>query len=147
MTDSHHSFKLQHHKSDTAFEGNTIVIQRAESVDPQRVFLLYITSWDKLFPFNSFLWLRSDGSIPTHVWFVSWLHSHFPDSISGHSLRAGGATSLTVVGISTDHIQAMGHWLSDSFCIYIRKNLALLHALLFNGQSIHDVPSAPFVSI
>jgi hypothetical protein len=81
------------------------------------------------------------------MWFVSQLHTLFPDSISSHSLQAGGATSLAAAGISADHIQAMGRWSSNSFYIYIRKNPALLHALLFNSQSIHDVHSAPFVSI
>lgn len=146
MCNTYHSFLLPRHKSDTQFEGNTIVIQRAESADPQNTFLSYIASRDALFPFHSFLWIRSNGSIPTRAWFMGRLRAMFPDSISGHSLRAGGATSLAASGVSADRIQAMGRWSTDSFRIYIRKNPALLHALVFNGRSIHD-PSVPFASI
>lgn len=138
IAETYHSFVLPWHKSDVHFEGSTIVVQRSESADPQRCFLSYIASRDKLFPFNSFLWLCNNGSIPTRKWFISRLRGFFPDSISGHSLRAGGATSLAASGVPADRIQAMGRWSSDSFRIYIRKNPALLHALLFNGRSIHD---------
>jgi hypothetical protein len=71
------------------------------------------------------------------------LRAFFPDSISGHSLRAGGATSLAASGVPFDRIRAMGRWSSDAFRIYVRKNPALLHALVFNGRSIHD-PVHPF---
>ncbi|KAG1803207.1 hypothetical protein EV424DRAFT_1582225 [Suillus variegatus] len=65
ITESYHSFLLPRHKSDTSFEGSTIVIQRAASADPHHTFTSYLASRDKLFPFNSSLWLRNDGSIPT----------------------------------------------------------------------------------
>ncbi|KAG2064797.1 hypothetical protein BDR04DRAFT_1034359, partial [Suillus decipiens] len=51
---------------------------------------------------------------------------------------AGGATSLTAAGVPASEIQAISHWSSDSFQIYIHKNPTLLHALIFNGQSAHD---------
>ncbi|KAG2743558.1 hypothetical protein P692DRAFT_20747660 [Suillus brevipes Sb2] len=89
VTPSYHSFVLPRHKSDSQFEGSTIVVQRAE---------------------------------------------------------AGGATSLAASGVPFDRIQAMGRWSSDAFCIYVRKNPALLHALVFNGRSIHD-SGGPFGSI
>ncbi|KAG2340132.1 hypothetical protein BDR05DRAFT_977434 [Suillus weaverae] len=104
---AHHSF------------GNTIVVQRTESADPHGAFCSYLSSWDRLFPFNSFLWLRSDGTIPTRSWFIGRLRALFPESILGHSLRSGGATSLAASGVSFDHIQAMRHWSSDSFRVYI----------------------------
>lgn len=119
------------------------MIQRAESADPHGTFLSYLSSRDHLFPFNSFLWLRGDGSIPTRNWFIARLRARFPKSISGHSLRAGGATSLAAAGVPFDQIQAMGRWSSEAFRIYVRKNPALLHALVFNGRSIHD-SSGPF---
>ncbi|KAG1884227.1 uncharacterized protein F5891DRAFT_971246, partial [Suillus fuscotomentosus] len=80
------------------------------------------------------------------AWFISRLSMLFPDSISGHSLCASRATSLVAARVLADRIQAMGGWSSDSFHIYIRKNPALLHALLFNGRSIHD-RAVPFHSI
>lgn len=143
LADAHHSFVLRRHKADTNFEGSTIVIQRADYADPHHAFVTYLASRDKLFPFNSFLWLRGDGSIPTRSWFIARLRAFFPSSISGHSLRAGGATSLAISGVPLDRIQALGHWSSDAFRVYIRKNPALMHALIFHGRSIHD-PVFPF---
>jgi hypothetical protein len=46
-------------------------------------------------------------------------------------MRAGGATSLAEHGISPSLIQAMGRWSSDAFLVYIRKNPALIQALLY----------------
>jgi hypothetical protein len=146
LAQSHHSFILWSHKSDHQFEGSTILFQKAEVVDPHHAFLSYLASQDRLFPLHSFLWLRSDGSVPTHVWFIKHLQHFFPDSISGHSLCTGGATSLAATGVPADRIQAMGHWSSDAFQFYICKNPALLHTLVFNGQSIHD-SAHPFGSI
>ncbi|KAG2757271.1 hypothetical protein P692DRAFT_201671710, partial [Suillus brevipes Sb2] len=105
ITDSYHSFMLPRHKADTSFEGSTIVIQRASPADPHHTFTTYLASRDRLFPFNSSLWLRSDGSIPTRAWFIARLRALFPGSISGHSLRAGGATSLAASGVHGDRIQ------------------------------------------
>ncbi|KAG2350553.1 hypothetical protein BDR05DRAFT_842191, partial [Suillus weaverae] len=105
LGDSHHSFVLRRHKTDFQFEGSTIVVQQAESADPHGTFLTYLASRDKLFPLNSCLWLRSDGTIPTRAWFIARLRALFPDTISGHSLRAGGATSLVASGVSADRIQ------------------------------------------
>ena len=68
------------------------------------------------------LWLRSDGSVPSHSWFLSRLHSVFPRSIGGHSMRAGGATSLTAAGVPPSQIQAIGRWRSDTFERYIRRH-------------------------
>lgn len=115
-----------------------IRLLRAGTADPHRAFVAYLAARDKLFPFHNFLWLRADGSIPTWAWFSARLWALYPDSISGHSLRVGGATSLAASGVLGDQIQAMGHWSSDFFRIYICKNPALLHAIVFNGQSIHD---------
>ena len=37
----------------------------------------------------------------------------------GHSFRRGGATSLSIAGISNDIIQLMGRWKSDAYKLYI----------------------------
>lgn len=138
IAESYHSFVLPTHKADRQFEGSTIVIHRTDSEDAHGTFLSYLASRDKCFPFHSSLWIRSNGTIPTRAWFISRLRNFFPESISGHSLRAGGATSLAAAGVTADRIQAMGRWSSDSFHIYVRKNPALLHALVFHGRSIHE---------
>ncbi|KAG2067193.1 hypothetical protein BDR04DRAFT_1214509, partial [Suillus decipiens] len=73
LSKSYHSFILHHHKSDTQFEGSTVLVQHDDVADPHGVFISYLASQDKMFPFNSFLWLCSGGSIPTWVWFIKHL--------------------------------------------------------------------------
>ena len=76
-------------------------------------------------------------------WFIRCLASVFPNSnVSGHLMRAGGATSLAAAGVPPDRIRAIGCWRSSAWEHYIRKNPALLQALLFHGRSIHDPPFA-----
>ncbi|KIK33906.1 hypothetical protein CY34DRAFT_67563, partial [Suillus luteus UH-Slu-Lm8-n1] len=88
-------FVLPTHKVNPQFEGGTIIIQRSlVHPDPHHSFLAYLHSRDSLFPYLSTLWLRENGSIPTRSWFLSRLRKIFPPTIAGHSMRAGGATSL-----------------------------------------------------
>ncbi|OAX38024.1 hypothetical protein K503DRAFT_819234 [Rhizopogon vinicolor AM-OR11-026] len=82
------------HKTDLNFEGGTIVIQQVVEADLQGVLLNYLTSRDRFSPFYSTFWVWDDGSTTSRSWFISSPHQFFPDSISGHSFRAGGATSL-----------------------------------------------------
>ncbi|KIK77853.1 hypothetical protein PAXRUDRAFT_17228 [Paxillus rubicundulus Ve08.2h10] len=89
------------------------------------------------------LWLRHDGSVPTHAWFMRKLRFFFPKSIGSHSMHAGGTTSLAAAGMAADNIRAMGRWKSDAWEHYVRKNPVLLQALIFHGRSIHDSPFAP----
>jgi hypothetical protein len=134
-----HSFVLRTHKVDPQSEGSTIVIQRSLThPDPHRAFVSYLHSCDNLFPFHSTLWLRENGSVPTRSWFTGRLRRFFPSSIAGHSMRAGGATSLAAAGVSAREVQALGRWSSDSFGIYIHKNPTLLYALIYNGRPVHD---------
>ncbi len=68
-------------------------------------------------------------------WFIRKLRTIFPDKrIAGQSMRAGGATALAEDGTVPHIIQATGHWSSDTFQIYIRKNPVLLQAILFSQK-------------
>ena len=133
------SFFLPGHKADKFFEGNRVLLQRnSGGDDPDRPFHKYLQSCDKLFPFHPQLWLCADSSVPTRGWFIQCLHQHFPSDVGGHSLRAGGAIALAQAGIPPHIIQAIGHWASDTFQIYIRHHPILLVALLFsNTPSSH----------
>ncbi|KAF9503313.1 hypothetical protein BS47DRAFT_1282181, partial [Hydnum rufescens UP504] len=62
------------------------------------------------------------GSIPTQSWFISLLQSIFPKEIAGHSFHSGGVTHLALMGVPNDKIKAMGHWSSEAFRMYIRKD-------------------------
>jgi hypothetical protein len=84
------------------------------------------------------LWLTSNGTVPTRSFFIRRLRSLFDASISGHSMRAGGATSLAESGVAPNVIQAIGRWQSDSWQIYVRKNPVLIQAMIFGGRPIHE---------
>ena len=61
------------------------------------------------------LWVTSGGDVPTYSWFISHLCKSLDDEVRGHSLHLGGATALALAGVSDNLIQAMGHWLLDTF--------------------------------
>ncbi|PIL33308.1 hypothetical protein GSI_04758 [Ganoderma sinense ZZ0214-1] len=138
IADDHYSFLLQTHKSDAFFEGDRILVEKHHpGSDPMRAFTNYLASRDRLFPFRSELWLRASGSIPLRGWFLRRLSAVFPPStnISGHSMRAGGATSLALAGASGDTIRSVGRWSSDAWQRYVRKHPSLLHAILSTHQN------------
>ncbi|KIK42812.1 hypothetical protein CY34DRAFT_63089, partial [Suillus luteus UH-Slu-Lm8-n1] len=93
------SFLIQRDKSDSRYEGNRVVIQRSlVGSDPLPLFTRYLASRDSRYPLHPYLWLRSNGLPPTRTWFIHNLRKFFPATISGHSMRAGGATSLAAAG-------------------------------------------------
>ncbi|KAG2738749.1 hypothetical protein P692DRAFT_201675228, partial [Suillus brevipes Sb2] len=105
--DEHHfSFLLPWDKADIHFEGNQVLIQRsAGEDDPLAPFVSYLGMRDLKFPLQPFLWLRASGSPPTRGWFMRRLRAFFPSSIGGHSMRAGGATSLAAASVPPASIQ------------------------------------------
>ncbi|KAG1861930.1 hypothetical protein C8R48DRAFT_748304 [Suillus tomentosus] len=117
----YHSYVLRTHKSDRQFEGATIVIrQSSRNPDPHQAFKQYLQRRDQLFPFHSTLWLRSDGSVPTRSWFLRKLRQFVPSTIAGHSMRAGGATSLAAGGVPSHQIQS--NW-SKRSSLHVRAYL------------------------
>jgi hypothetical protein len=111
-----YSFFLPSHKGDRTFEGNTIIIQKINMLsNPHKHFLTYLASRDNHFPLNPELWLTSRGAIPTRHWFMSHMRNFLPAFFGGHSMRAGGATSLAEPGADMSTIQAIGCWSSDTF--------------------------------
>lgn len=138
-----YQFLLRRDKTDSRFEGNKVVVQRSTSQpDPVETFTRYLIARDQFFPCHPQLWLRMDGSVPLRGWFVRKLRTFLPPSISGHSMRAGGATSLAAAGVPPAQIQAIGRWKSPAFERYIRKNPTLLQALIFHGRPVHEPPFA-----
>ena len=143
LSPTSYSFDLRRHKVDARFEGSTVVVQQsAVEPDPLDTFTRYLNSRDSRFPLHPQLWLRNDGSTPLRSWFLRRLHHFFPQSIGGHSLRAGGATSLAAAGVLTSQIQSIGRWKSTAFERYIRRHPTVLQALIFHGRAVHDPPFA-----
>ena len=81
------------------------------------------------------LWLKVNGTIPLHAWFIKHLHHYFGTDIAGQSLRAGGATVMAEAGAVPELIKGDGRWSSIAFKRYIRKNSVMLHALILSCSS------------
>lgn len=127
------SYFLPGHKGNRFFEGNTVVItSRTDTADAVPCMREYIAcrSSNPDTCARMELFLREDGSLPTRSWFMRYLRSNFGHDIAGHSLRSGGATDLALRGVPDELIQKIGRWASEAFQIYIRKNPALLAALV-----------------
>lgn len=46
-----------------------------------------------------------------------------PSMYSGHSLRAGGATDLFIIGVPYPKIKLYGRWKSDAALVYYREDI------------------------
>ncbi|KAG2341579.1 hypothetical protein BDR05DRAFT_887941 [Suillus weaverae] len=138
LTNTSASYTLPHHKSSTLGVGCEILSleEPRACVDPLKVFCRYVSACDDLFPHHPHLWLTGQGTIPTRAWFMRYLRCFFPPSISGHLMRAGGATALAATGVAPALIQAAGRWSLDEFQKYIRKHPFLLHLLIHGSQAL-----------
>src|SRR5882724_9773363 len=139
MTSSMYSFTLPSHKANRFFEGNTVLIETQSScLLPLHPFVNYLAAWDAHFPLHPHLWLISAGTPPTYSWVVHRLKGTLGQDIAGHSLWSGSMTALAIAGTPDDHIQAQGHWTSQSYQIYIWKHPIMLQSLL-HGHSAFDL--------
>ncbi|KIK32344.1 hypothetical protein CY34DRAFT_101701 [Suillus luteus UH-Slu-Lm8-n1] len=102
LTSTSASYTLPHHKSSTLGVGCEILVlgEPGGRVDPLRLLESYVAARDGLFPHHPQLWLAASGTIPTRAWFMRYLRRFFPPTISGHSMRAGGATALAASGVA-----------------------------------------------
>ena len=109
-----YDFLLPGHKADWFFEGNRIVIPAHRfNLSPLIHFTRYLDSRDTIHPIASPLWLTKAGTVPTRSFFITRLRLFFQNNISGHSMQAGGATSLAEHGVSPAIIQASGRWVEE----------------------------------
>ena len=114
---------LPGHKADRFFNRSQLLILRdRDNFATYDHFVRYLTLRDSKFPWHPELWLKSDGTIPTRRWFTGRMRKHFSSDISGHSLRAGGASALAAAGVSDDHIRLLGRWSLDAYQLYLRQH-------------------------
>ena len=120
------SFILPSHKADRFFESSMILIKACSGpLCPRHTFIAYLTAHDAHFPMHAQLWLCSSGQVPTYSWIINKMHS----------LCSGGATALTLTGTPDEHIQAHGHWSSNTYHVYIRKHPIMLQSLLHSRSA------------
>ncbi len=122
-----YEFNLPTSKSNQHFYGNSVIIQaHTRPLDPLKVFSNYLSHQDQIFPFFPQLWLQELGLPPLRSWLLCKLHTTLPSEYSGHSFRARGTTHLAEVGVLDNKIQAMGHWSSETWWVYVHKNPVIL---------------------
>ncbi|KAG1873558.1 putative retroelement protein [Suillus subalutaceus] len=138
LTRNSASYVLPHHKTSTLRVGCEILLlgEPDARVDPLELLRRYVAACDNLFPHHPHLWLAATGTIPTRAWFMCYLWRFFLPTVSGHSMRGGGATALAASGIAPALIQAAGRWSSDEFQKYICKHPFLLHLLIHGSQNL-----------
>lgn len=121
--------RLPGHKADKFFAGSTLlVLNLARPVCLYSFLLRYLARRNSLFPWHPDLWVRHDGSPPSRSWFTARLRRHFSPDISGHSMRAGGATALAAAGVPDDRIRLLGRWSSEAYQAYICAHPSLLYS-------------------
>ncbi|KAF9497352.1 hypothetical protein BDN71DRAFT_1544481 [Pleurotus eryngii] len=116
------AYHLPYHKVDPFYCGSDILFIHFEGINACPVKLLqeYILLRDSIHHAWPALFLQKDGKLPSWRWFIPNLHYY-----CRHSARAGGATYYASLGLSEDIIQALGHWSSEAWKIYIHENLAI----------------------
>ena len=75
------------------------------------------------------LFIRENGSHPTHSWFDIKFFAVLDRRSGGHSAQARYTTFLAGLGVSETIIQAIGRWSSEAWKIYIRENPSIRAAL------------------
>ena len=58
-----------------------------------------------------------------------------PDLVGSHSLRAGGAMALKIMGFPDSTIRKMGRWSSDTWQMYIHRQIDKLHEGIAEAMS------------
>ncbi|KAK4696741.1 hypothetical protein P7C70_g8323, partial [Phenoliferia sp. Uapishka_3] len=133
-------FFLPYHKGDRFYRGNTVILKPENSPDDFSIvdlFQTYLRRRDALFPSNDRLLIRQNGKAPFRDWVVPLIRSIAPE-VSGHGLRAGGATWLAMRGVPADIIKRLGRWTSDQWEIYIRDHPDLSAAIAMWVLRLHQ---------
>jgi len=130
------SYLLPTHKTDRHHTGVRVLLPTPPVLgfDGVPPFRRYLQARDLTFPHHPALWITKAGLVPTRAWFLRRLRRFFPSSsVSGHSMRAGGATALACAGFAPNLIQSAGRWSSTAFEGYIRQHPFILHAIMQPG--------------
>jgi hypothetical protein len=118
-------YRLPYHKGDPFFRGSDILLIPQDIANPVLLLRLYTQLRDHKHGARSSLFLRENGRHPSRAWFEKKFFLVVDHSYGGQSARAGGATFYANLGISEDVLQAIGHWSSSAWKIYIRDHPAI----------------------
>ncbi|KAK4697601.1 hypothetical protein P7C70_g8184, partial [Phenoliferia sp. Uapishka_3] len=130
------SFFLPYTKTDPTYIGADVRIDKEFSpgaFNYVHILEMYLRRRDERFGPDGPLILRENGTAPMRSWFIPLL-KRFAPGVTGHGLRAGGATFLAELGIPDSIIRRMGRWSSDAFEIYIRTHPALMAIIAIHAR-------------
>lgn len=125
---THFEYLIRQSKTDTAGRGQTIkVFATGDTFCPVRAMDRYL----QLFKLSTAhhaqpLFRRWDGGLLTRdrvnqvIKGLSLKAGFDPRRYSTHSMRAGGATTLSLLGVAPYVIKQLGRWSSDAYTAYIR---------------------------
>ena len=118
--------KLKKSKTDPCYQGRVIVLGRSgEELCPVRALMGYLRKRGMK---TGALFIREGGEPLTKPQFVTWVREKLerigydPREYSGHSFRAGAATTAARAGVEDSIIKALGRWESSAYLIYVRLN-------------------------
>jgi len=112
-------YHLPYHKGDPFYHGTDVLFTHHNSANPIALMHEYITHRDHLHGACPALFICTDGSVPTRSWFNRKFFALLDSNFGGHSLHVGAATYYASLGLSESVIQALSHWSSQAWKIYI----------------------------
>ena len=118
-------YHLPYHKSDQFYRGTDVIFTAQDIANPVLLLNNYVTLRDQIHGAKTALFLRENGSHPSRSWFELKFFAVLDQRFGGHAPRTGYATFLASLGVSETIIQAVGHWSSEAWKIYIRENPAI----------------------
>ena len=118
----HISYCLPYHKTDHFYHSTTVLFSPQEVADPVDLLQSFVGHHDPIHGAQTALFLCEDGSFPNCVWFDKRFFVLLDHYFGGHSLYAEGATYFSSLSLSENVIQALGHWSSQAWTIYICDN-------------------------
>jgi hypothetical protein len=122
---THYEFTVRGSKTDIFRQGATLrVYATGTAYCPVALMERYLRTSAGRAP-GAPLFVRTDGrnltrdNVNTRIKDLARRAGFNPERFSTHSMRAGGATSLALLGYSAATIQRLGRWVSDVYTTYI----------------------------
>jgi hypothetical protein len=112
-------YRLPYHKGDPFYRGSDVILTTQDVADPVLLLQDYVQLRDHLHGAKAALFLRENGTHPTHSWFELKFFAVLDHRFGGHSPCTSYAMFLASLGISESIIQAVGRWSSEAWKIYI----------------------------
>jgi hypothetical protein len=112
-------YHLPYHRGDPFYHATDVIFTSQDIADPVVMLQDYMHLCNCLHGAKTALFLHENGSHPSCSWFELKFFAVLDQCFGGHSPCMGYAIFLTSLGISESIIQAVRHWSSEAWKIYI----------------------------